>query len=119
MEVSKLFVATCSRLEVNPTSYSLTLQDGVSPLYIASQDGHSDVVDILLEAGADVHQAFTEVWYTVVLEIVISFVHLPWWQWCSQELWLDLNTEIGMYNRAVKHFLIFFVLLVKISGTYH
>ncbi|CAI8043476.1 Ankyrin repeat domain-containing protein 29, partial [Geodia barretti] len=26
----------------------------------ASQDGHSDVVDILLEAGADVHQATTE-----------------------------------------------------------
>ena len=34
-------------------------------------------------------------------------------------LWLDLNTEIGMYNKAVKRFLNFFVLLVKISGTYH
>ena len=57
--------------------------------------GHSDVVDILLKAGADVHQANTKVWYTVVLELVSSFVHQPWWQWCSQELWLDLNTEIG------------------------
>ena len=56
-----MFVATCSRLEVNPTSYSLTLQDGASPLYVASQEGHSNVVDILLEAGADVHQACTEV----------------------------------------------------------
>ena len=91
-------------LELNPTSYSLTLQDGGSPLYVASQEGHSDVVDILLEAGADVHQATTKVWYTVVLELVSSFVHQPLWQWCSQELWLDLNTEIGMYNKAVKHF---------------
>ena len=95
-----MFVATCSRLEVNHTSYSLTVQDGCSPLYVASQEGHSDVVDILLVAGADVHQATTKVWYTVVLELVSSFVHQPWWQWCSQ----DLNTEIGIYNKAVKHF---------------
>ena len=99
-----MFVITCSRLEVNPTSYSLTVQIGVSPLYAASQEGHSDVVDILLKAGADVHQATTKVFYTVVLELVSSFVYQPWWQWCSQELWLDLNTEIGMYNKAVKHF---------------
>ena len=48
-------------LEVNPTSYSLTVQNGGSPLYAASQEGHSDVVDILLKSGADVHQATTEV----------------------------------------------------------
>ena len=47
--------------EVNPTSYSLTVQDGFSPLCIASEYGHSDVVDILLKAGADVHQATTKV----------------------------------------------------------
>ena len=64
-------------------------------------------MDILLEAGADVHQATTKVWYTVVLEIVSSFVHQPWWQWCSQELWLDLNTEIGIYNKALKRFLLY------------
>ena len=51
------YVITCSRLEVNHTSYSLTVQIGISPLYAASYNGHSDVVDILLEAGADVHQA--------------------------------------------------------------
>ena len=56
-----MFVITCSRLEVNHTSYSLTVQDGGSPLYVASQEGHSDVVDILLKAGADVHLATTEV----------------------------------------------------------
>ena len=43
------------------TSYSLTVQDGASPLYIASQYGHTAVVNILLEAGADVHQATTQV----------------------------------------------------------
>ena len=31
-------------------------QDGLSPLYVASQEGHTDVVDILLRSGADVHQ---------------------------------------------------------------
>ena len=33
-----------------------TVQDGFSPLYVASQEGHTDVVDLLLKAGADVHQ---------------------------------------------------------------
>ncbi|CAI8024818.1 Ankyrin repeat domain-containing protein 29, partial [Geodia barretti] len=41
-------------------SYSLTVQNGFSPLYVASYNGHSDVVEILLEAGADVHQATTK-----------------------------------------------------------
>ena len=54
------------------------MQNGASPLYAASEKGHSDVVDILLKAGADVHQATTKVWYTVVLELVSSFVYQPW-----------------------------------------
>ena len=29
----------------------------MSPLYVASQMGHKDMVDILLENGADVHLA--------------------------------------------------------------
>ena len=37
------------------------VQNGGSPLYAASQEGHTDVVDILIEAGADVHQARTTV----------------------------------------------------------
>ena len=32
------------------------IQDGASPLYLASQEGHASVVGILVEAGADVHQ---------------------------------------------------------------
>ena len=33
-----------------------TIQDGASPLFIACQEGHSEVVDVLLENGADIHQ---------------------------------------------------------------
>ena len=40
---------------------SFTVQDGFSPLYFASQEGHTDVVDILVKAGADVNQARTMV----------------------------------------------------------
>ena len=40
---------------------SLTVQDGLSPLYVASGNGHSEVVDVLVKAGADVHQATTKV----------------------------------------------------------
>ena len=37
------------------------IQDGLSPVYIASQKGHTDVVDVLVKAGADVHQACSRV----------------------------------------------------------
>ena len=40
---------------------SFTVQNGASPLYTASQEGHTDVVDILVKAGADVNQAETVV----------------------------------------------------------
>ena len=42
-------------------TYTITIQDGASPLYAASQEGHTDVVDILVKAGADVNQATTVV----------------------------------------------------------
>ena len=36
------------------TMYLFTfLQDGVTPLFMASQDGHTSVVDVLLRHGAD------------------------------------------------------------------
>ena len=43
------------------SSLSLYIQDGHSPLFVASQEGHSEVVDVLLKAGADIHQATTKV----------------------------------------------------------
>jgi len=33
------------------------LQDGISPLYAAAQEGHLEMVRALLEGGADVNQA--------------------------------------------------------------
>ena len=35
------------------------IQKGCSALYVASQNGHTDVVDILLKKGADVNQTTT------------------------------------------------------------
>ena len=35
-------------------------QDGFSPVYAASQKGHTEVVDLLVQAGADIHLASTD-----------------------------------------------------------
>ena len=36
-------------------------QDGLSPVFVASQGGHTEVVDLLVKAGADIHLVSTEV----------------------------------------------------------
>ena len=36
-------------------------QDGFSPVYAASQNGHTEIVDLLVQAGADIHLATTKV----------------------------------------------------------
>ena len=35
-------------------------QDGYSPVYVASQEGHTEVVDLLVQAGADINLATTD-----------------------------------------------------------
>ena len=35
-------------------------QIGASPVYVASQNGHTEVVDLLVQAGADIHLATTD-----------------------------------------------------------
>ena len=37
--------------------YILLSQNGVSPVYVASLKGHTDVVELLVQAGADIHLA--------------------------------------------------------------
>ena len=37
-------------------------QDGVTPLYIASQKGYSDVMNILIRNGADINLTFKILW---------------------------------------------------------
>ena len=36
-------------------------QEGFSPVYVASREGHTGTVDLLIEAGAIIHLASTEV----------------------------------------------------------
>ena len=43
-----------------PVSYFTCVQDGLSPVYAASQKGHTGVVDLLVQAGADIHLATTD-----------------------------------------------------------
>ena len=62
--------------------YTLTIfcccqtQDGVSPVFAASANGHTEVVDLLVLAGADIHLATTEVHVSTytVSSSVASFV---------------------------------------------
>ena len=59
--------------------FSLTVQDGFSPVYVASQKGHTDVVDVLVIAGADVNQATTKVcqwWWKNVLLPLHNYYYL-------------------------------------------
>ena len=35
----------------------MLLQDGITPLYMASQNGHETVVKLLLDGGSDVNKA--------------------------------------------------------------
>ena len=44
-----------------PVSYFTCVQDGLSPVYAASLNGHTEVVDLLVQAGADIHLATTKV----------------------------------------------------------
>ena len=60
-----MVTAVVATLKINLSCGNLHLlshvQNGASPLLVASQYGHTAVVDILIEAGADVHQALTTV----------------------------------------------------------
>ena len=67
-----VFSSACSALNLRHTEsvlivfHTLTTfsccqtQDGVSPVYSASQNGHTEVVDLLIQAGADIHLATTD-----------------------------------------------------------
>ena len=37
--------------------YTTCIQDGFSPVFVACQKGNTDVVDLLVTAGADIHLA--------------------------------------------------------------
>ena len=41
-------------------SYFTCVQNGLSAVYVAHQNGHTEVVDLLVQAGADIHLATTD-----------------------------------------------------------
>ena len=43
-----------------PVSFFISMQDGLSPVCTASKNGHTEVVDLLVQAGADIHLATTD-----------------------------------------------------------
>ena len=44
-------------MKLNTILMGFVLQDGLSPLYMASQKGHLDIVKTLIEAGANINQS--------------------------------------------------------------
>ena len=56
---------------VNP--HGVIYQIGRSPVFAASHNGHTDIVDLLVQAGADIHLATTEV-YTLIHTVSSSAV---------------------------------------------
>ena len=63
-KVSNTCVTSITKYTINQctTENELNiLQNGVNPMYAASLEGHTDVVDALLKAGADPNQACTTV----------------------------------------------------------
>lgn len=67
----------------------MSIQGGFTAVYVASQNGHTDVVDLLVKAGADIHLANTN----VSLQITV-FKHL--YPICVRSLLLH---PMFLYNR--------------------
>ena len=57
---------------IHSISAGLCLQNGLSPLYAASLEGHTDIVVILIKGSADIHQGTTEV-YIIISDIFLKY----------------------------------------------
>ena len=56
---------------------SSTAQNGTSPLYIASQNGHTQIVELLLRKGADPNLTYTVcglVWSLYLLHVLLTLL---------------------------------------------
>ena len=51
--------------------YHLTVQGSFTPIFVASYEGHTDVVDVLVKAGADVNQAMAKVLYNKLERLML------------------------------------------------
>ena len=54
-------------------STQLSLQRGFSPVYVASKNGHTEVVDLLVQAGADIHLATTDEVHVSIYTYIVLF----------------------------------------------
>ena len=54
------------------------IQENYSPVFVASQEGHTQVVELLIGAGANVHLATSEVLWVKILCLFckVSFFQL-------------------------------------------
>lgn len=50
---------------------NIVTKQGVTPLHLASQEGHTDMVTLLLDKGANIHMS-TKVWF---LPLVLAKSH--------------------------------------------
>ena len=58
------------------------LQNGCSPVCAASEKGHTEVVDLLVSAGADIHKATTTVSTLPISAVYDQYTGVTEWQ-CS------------------------------------
>ena len=49
-------------------------QGGFTPVYAASREGHTGVVDLLVKAGADIHRANIEVHIIIIMYILLPML---------------------------------------------
>ena len=55
-----------------PVLFFTLMQDGVSPVYAASKNGHTEVVDLLVQAGADINLTTTAKVHVCTYTVVSS-----------------------------------------------
>ena len=56
--------------------YFTSYQDNTTPLYVASQEGHHDVVKTLLVAGADVNITRSDVSDVIIMHLFLLHVQV-------------------------------------------
>ena len=78
----------------SPLHIPLT-QDGATPLYSASHNGHHDVVKILLRNGADINQALN-VWRYIYHTLILYNC-----RWFSHKAYRSMNVRSATYINLV------------------
>ena len=69
-------------LKADGVDVNKATEDGATPLYIASREGHSSVVELLLKAdGVDVNKGKEDGW-TRLCVLPLKKVTRPWSSYC-------------------------------------